>query len=74
MALNTKINRYGIIQVAVWLVVAVAAVNWGTAEFLDINLVAMFLPPSIEKLTYGVIAAAGAANIVELVTDYEVIP
>jgi uncharacterized membrane protein YuzA (DUF378 family) len=74
MSLSTKINRYGIIQVAVWLVVAVAAVNWGTAEFLDINLVAALLPPSIEKLTYGVIAAAGAANIVELVTDFEVIP
>jgi uncharacterized membrane protein YuzA (DUF378 family) len=74
MALNDKINRYGIVQVTVWLVVAVAAVNWGTAEFLDINLVASLLPASAEKATYGVIAAAGAVNLIELLTDFEVIP
>jgi uncharacterized membrane protein YuzA (DUF378 family) len=74
MALNDKINRYGIIQVAVWLIVAVAAVNWGAVEFLDVNLVESLLPASVQKISYGVVAAAGVVNIVELVTDVEVIP
>lgn len=52
------------IEKAAPIVAAVGAINWGLAEFANLNLVtkiAEFVPATIPtaKILYGVIAAAG---------------
>jgi len=49
----------------IWLVVGIAALNWGLVEFADTNLLADTLGLSNDMLTgaYAVIAAAGAVSL-----------
>jgi uncharacterized membrane protein YuzA (DUF378 family) len=50
---------------AVWLLVGLAALNWGLVEFADTNLLADTLGLSNDLLTgaYAVIGAAGAVSL-----------
>ncbi|WP_255148993.1 hypothetical protein [Halorarius halobius] len=72
MSLDEKISRYGIVQVGIWMLVSLAAVNWGTAELLDVNLLT-YVPGEFRSLVVVVIAAAGVVNLVETATDVEVV-
>jgi len=49
----------------IWLLTAVAALNWGLVEFADFDLLVDGLGLSADVLTatYGVIAAAGAVSL-----------
>ncbi len=61
------------LQIALWLVVAIGALNWGLVEFLDFNLITDLLQLSKGSTEYqaaiGVVGAAGALNIYELVME-----
>lgn len=50
---------------AIWLLTAVAALNWGLVEFADFDLIVDGLGLSADMLTatYGVIGAAGAVAL-----------
>ena len=62
-------NKLGTMQIrmGIWLIVAVAALNWGLVEFLDFNLITdgfSFAEGSTEfTATIGVITAAAAVNL-----------
>lgn len=53
------------VHLVLWLIVGVAALNWGLVEFLDTNLLTDVLNLSGDALTatYGLIGAAGAVDL-----------
>lgn len=56
-------------RVAIWLIVAIAALNWALVEFVNTDLLVDILALSGSNLTiaYGVIGAAAAVNLYNLV-------
>jgi uncharacterized membrane protein YuzA (DUF378 family) len=55
-----------------WLVAGIGALNWGLVALADFNLVTEFLSSGGADLVYIAIGVAGGLNIIELVTDVEV--
>lgn len=71
--IRKAVDRHGIAQVAAWLLVDVAALNWGLVELFDVNLVADTLPADATGIVYLVVAAAGLVGLLENLTDVEVL-
>jgi uncharacterized membrane protein YuzA (DUF378 family) len=60
-----KVDRYGYFPVLVWVITAIAALNWGTVELLDLNLVTELIPGEFQSVVYIVIGAAGLLDLLE---------
>jgi uncharacterized membrane protein YuzA (DUF378 family) len=57
-----------LVMTGIWLIVAVAALNWALLEFADFDLLVDGIGLSADMLTatYGVIGAAAAVNLYNL--------
>ena len=51
------------VQTVVWLLVDIAALNWGLQEFAEVNLVTELLGSGNAGIAYAVIGVAGAASL-----------
>jgi len=62
----------------VWILTSVAALNWGTVEFFDINLVGELAAlaggssGTVELIVYGIIAFAGVVTLLDHLGLYDV--
>lgn len=65
MSVQDKVDRYGYFPVLVWVITGIAALNWGTVELLDLNLVTTLVPGEFQAVVYIIIGAAGLLDLLE---------
>lgn len=59
------------VRMGIWLLTAIAALNWALVEFVDTDLLVDVIALSGSSLTvaYGVIGAAAAVNLYNIVVE-----
>ena len=60
----------------VWILTSIAAINWGTVEFLDVNLVGELASslgsPTVATVVYALVAIAGVVTLADHLGMYDV--
>jgi len=62
----------------VWILTSIAAINWGTVEFFDVNLVTEVATlaggssGTVELIVYGLVFFAGAVTLLDHLGLYDV--
>ena len=60
----------------VWILTSIAAINWGTVEFIDTNLVGEISTalgsPTVATAIYGAVAIAGVLTLLDHLGAYDV--